>query len=109
MKLVIAFLSGDDASRVLSKLQQADIPSTMLESRGGFLRRSNATLLTALEEDRIDRVLHILRETCKPRTERVDTAFAGGTVENLGLPPVTEVPVGGATVLVLDVERVIRI
>lgn len=109
MKLVIAFLSGEDAGRVLTKLQHADLQATMLESHGGFLRRRNQTLLTAVEDDRMERVLNILRETCKPRAERVDTTFAGGTVENLGLPPVTEVLVGGVTVLVLDVERVVRI
>lgn len=109
MKLVIAFLSGEDAARVLAKLQQADLAATLLESRGGFLRRRNQTLLTAVEDDRTERVLNILRETCKPRAERVDTTFAGGMVENLGLPPMTEVPVGGATVLLLDVKQVVRI
>lgn len=109
MKLIIAFVSGEDANRVLGKLQQADLPATLLESRGGFLRRGNATLLTAVEEERVERVLSILRETCKPRAERVDTTFAGGTVENLGLPPVAEVPVGGATVVILEVEKSVRI
>lgn len=110
MKLVIAFVHADDAGAVLSKLQRAQMPSTALESRGGFLRRGNATILSAVEDADVERVLGILRAACKPRAEQVDTAFAGGAVENLGLPgPPAEVPVGGATVLVLDVGRVVKI
>lgn len=109
MKLIIAFVHGDDAGPVLSKLQRANIPSTALESRGGFLRRSNQTVLTTVDDAQTERVLDILRDTCKPRAERIDTTFAGGAVENLGLPAVTDVPVGGATVLVLDVNRVVKI
>jgi uncharacterized protein YaaQ len=109
MKLIIAFVQGDDAGPVLTKLQRANIPATALESRGGFLRRSNQTILTTVEDAQTERVLDILRETCKPRAERVDTTFAGGAVENLGLPATMEVPVGGATVLVLDVSRMVKI
>ncbi|TSC63701.1 MAG: hypothetical protein G01um1014106_434 [Parcubacteria group bacterium Gr01-1014_106] len=109
MKLIIAFVQGDDAGPVLAKLHRAHISSTALESRGGFLRRSNQTLFITVEDGQVDRVLDILRETCRPRAERVDTTFAGGAVENLGLPATTEVPVGGATVLVLDVSTVVKI
>lgn len=109
MKLVIAFVHSDDAGALLTKLQRSNIPSTALESRGGFLRRGNSTILTAVEEHQVERVLSILRETCKPRTEQVDTAFASGSLESLGLPGTTEVPVGGATVLVLDVASAVKI
>lgn len=109
MKLIIAFVQGDDAGPVLAKLQRANIPTTALESRGGFLRRNNQTILTTVDDTQTERVLDILRETCKPRAERVDTTFAGGAVENLGLPATTEVPVGGATVLVLEVSQVVKI
>lgn len=109
MKLIIAFIQGDDAGPVLAKLQRANIPTTALESRGGFLRRSNQTIFTTVEDTQTERVLDILREACKPRAERVDTTFVGGAVENLGLPPTTEVPVGGATVLVLSVSQVVKI
>lgn len=109
MKLIIAFVHADDAGTLLSKLQRAKIPVTALESRGGFLRRGNSTILTAVEEDQVERVLNILRETCKPRAEHVDTTFASGSLESLGLPGTTEVEVGGATVLVLEVSRVVKI
>lgn len=109
MKLIIAFVHSDDAGSLLTKLQRAKIPSTALESRGGFLRRGNSTILTAVEGDQVERVLHVIRETCKPRAEQVDTAFASGSLESLGFPGATEVPVGGATVLILDVAHVVKI
>lgn len=109
MKLVIAFVHADDVGALFTKLQRANIPTTALESRGGFLRRENSTVLTAVEEPEVERVLSILRETCKPRVERVDTTFASGSMESVGLPATTEIPVGGATVLILDVSRVVKI
>lgn len=109
MKLIIAFVHADDVGAVLAKLQRARIPGTALESRGGFLRRGNSTILTAVEETLVDRVLNILRETCRPRAEHIDTTFAAGGVESLGLPVSAEVPVGGATVLIVDVADVVKI
>lgn len=109
MKLIIAFVHADDAGTVLAKLEKANLPSTALESRGGFLRRGNATILSAVEESEVERMLGILRAACKPRAERVDTTFAGTTVESVGLPATTEVPIGGATVLVLDVAQAVKI
>ncbi len=64
MKLVIAFIHTDDQNAVLTKLQRAKITTTALESRGGFLRRGLSTILTAVEDDLVDRVLAILRESC---------------------------------------------
>lgn len=109
MKLVIAFVHADDAAPLLGKLQRANLPVTALESRGGFLRRGNATLLMAVEEEMVERVLKLLRETCKPRAEAVDTTFAAGSVESVGLPTHATVPVGGATVLLLNVGQVVKI
>lgn len=109
MKLVIAFVHVDDVGMILTKLQRANISVTALESRGGFLRRGNSTILTAVEEGEVERVLAILRETCRPRVEHVDTTFASGSLESVGLPATAEIPVGGATVLVLDVARVVKI
>lgn len=109
MKLIIAFVHADDAAPLLGKLQRANISVTALESRGGFLRRGNATLLMAVDEDAIERVLKLLRETCKPRAEAVDTTLAAGSIESVGLPVRATVPVGGATVLLLDVAQVVKI
>ncbi len=109
MKLIMAFVHHDDAGPLLGKLQRAKIPVTALESRGGFLRRGNATILSAVDDSQVERILALVRETCRPRTEPVDTSFAGGSVESVGLPTGAEVPVGGATVLLLDVVRVVKI
>jgi uncharacterized protein YaaQ len=39
----------------------------------------------------------------------VDTIFATGDLESVGLPTPTEIPVGGATVLVLEITDVVKI
>lgn len=109
MRLLIAFVHREDAGALLTKLQRAKIPVTALESRGGFLRRGNATILTAVEDSQVDRLLQLLRETCRPRAEAVDTTFAEGGLESIGLPAGTKIPVGGATALLLEVSRVVKI
>jgi uncharacterized protein YaaQ len=109
MKLLIAFIQRGDASALLARLREEQVSVTALESRGGFLRKQNTTLLLALPDDRVTAVIASIREVCSARSERVDTTFATGDIESVGLPTPTEVLVGGATVLVVSLEDVVKV
>lgn len=109
IKLVLAIVQGKDAGRLIDALTEAEVQSTMLASTGGFLREGNATILTGVEDDQVDRVLQVIGKTCH-RREQLMTP----------IPPVVEpvdsyvtypvkVEVGGAIVFVLNVERQERI
>lgn len=78
MKLIIAIIKDEDNDRVSEKLTQENFRVTFIASTGGFLRSGRSTLLIGVEEDRIDRALEILRETCtagKDQKESKATIF----------------------------------
>lgn len=108
MKLLIIFTSRDDEKKLTERFRKENLAVTVIGSQGGFLRRKNSTLLTALPDEKLDDAIKLIRETCPPQTEQVDTSFAAGGFENIGLPDATQVPIGGATILVLNTEQIIK-
>lgn len=66
MKLLIVILRDGDAGTVTERLVAEGYPVTRIASTGGFLRRGNVTLLIGVDAAEVDRVIHLLRETCTP-------------------------------------------
>jgi uncharacterized protein YaaQ len=66
MKLILAILRSVDAGPVIDALVTKSYRVTRVASTGGFLRRGNATLLIGVEDEHVDPVIDILRETCSP-------------------------------------------
>ncbi len=105
MKLLIAVVQDQDAAPLMDTLMERGFRATKLATTGGFLRQGNTTLLIGLEDRHVESVVEIIKSVCRSRTELISPiAPVGRSVESyLGQP--IEVPVGGATVFVLDVER----
>ncbi len=69
MKLVVAIILPDDADKVIKALiAQGFRGPTRINTVGGFLRRGNVTLLLAVESERVDEALTIMRSHVQPRT-----------------------------------------
>ena len=66
MKLVIAIVQDVDAGPVIEQLITHRHRVTRVASTGGFLRWGNATLLIGTEEEHVDPIIDILRDTCTP-------------------------------------------
>jgi uncharacterized protein YaaQ len=66
MKLVIAIVQDVDGGPVIEQLITHGHRVTRVASTGGFLRRGNATLLIGTEEEHVDPIIGILRDTCTP-------------------------------------------
>lgn len=66
MKLLLAIIRAQDTDEILTALTEADFGVTHIASTGGFLRRGNATLLVATEEDRVDGAIEVIREAASP-------------------------------------------
>ena len=66
MKLVIAIVQDVDAGPVIEQLLTHGHRVTRVASTGGFLRRGNATLLIGTEEEHVNPIIDILRDTCTP-------------------------------------------
>ncbi len=109
MKMVIAIVQDKDVSKLLQSVTRDGLRATRLASSGGFLRSGNTTLLIGVEVERLEGLLLMIRETCPQREEMLTLAQPIMGPADAHLPFPIEVPVGGATVFVLDVEQFIKV
>ncbi len=108
MKLIIAIVQDEDASRLVSNLMNEGFGVTKLATTGGFLRAGNTTLLVGVDEEKFDSAMKVIEKVCKSR-KQIATApapTAGST--GVYVPYPIEVMVGGATVFVLNVEQFVK-
>ncbi|GAC1433949.1 MAG: cyclic-di-AMP receptor [Chloroflexota bacterium] len=103
-KLLIAIVQHDDASALTRALTSHGYRTTRYASHGGFLRRGNETFLIGVDEEQVEDVLHLIGETCRPRTQPLAAPPTLGPNVPV-LPFSAEVRVGGATVFVAPLER----
>ena len=109
MKLVLAIVHHEDAGALVDALLKADHRTTRLQSSGGFLKQSNATVVVGAEDDQVDTVMAIIAEHCTSRTQVVNPMPPIMEPGEFFMPYPIEVEVGGATVFVLPVERFERL
>ena len=109
MKLVVAVVHNEDAGALVDALLEAEHRATRLHSSGGFLKQSNATIIVGVDDDKVEAVLGIVRETCTSRTQVVNPMPPIMEPGEFFMPYPLEVEVGGATVFVLTVERFERL
>lgn len=105
MKLIIAIIQDEDSHKLIDRFTEENISSTKLPSSGGFLREGNTTLLIGIEKEKVDGVIEIINEECKSRTKVTATPMTTSWVSSVYIPQAIEVPVGGATIFVVDVEQ----
>lgn len=103
MKLVVAIVSDNDATNVITNLIKAKFYVTKLATSGGFLKTGNTTLIVGVEKERVDEVLTVIEAYSKSRKEPMPLSTASEFGMFLG--QTIEVPVGGATIFVVDVEQ----
>jgi uncharacterized protein YaaQ len=109
VKLVVSIVHNEDAGALVDALLERDYRATRLQSSGGFLKQSNATVILGVDDDRVDDVMAIIRETCTARTQIVNPMPPIMEPGEFFMPYPLEVEVGGATVFVLPVERFERL
>ena len=66
MKLMIIIVRDIDVENVVQALIDNDFRITRVSSTGGFLRRGNVTLMTGVEEDKVQVGIDLLRKACFP-------------------------------------------
>jgi uncharacterized protein YaaQ len=103
-KLLIIIAADADADVLIQRLVERGYPATKISSSGGFLRRGNATILSGVDADELEKVLAIVRQECQARTEFLPAQVLPFPESILPAEPV-EVRVGGAIVFVIPVER----
>ena len=111
MKLIIAIVQDEDASRLVNQLMKNGFGVTKLATTGGFLRAGNTTLLIGVDNDKLSSVMEIIEKVCKSRKQLTATpssVSAMGAMPGAASYPV-EVTVGGATVFVLTVDQFVKL
>ena len=97
MKLIYAIVNNDDSHAVSSNLTKAGFSATKLASTGGFLMAGNTTFLVCSEDNQVDEIIEIIKQYVPAST------MGGVDMQSTSFP--LEVPVGGATIFVTDIER----
>ncbi len=105
MKMVMAIVQADDVLAITDALVTSGYRVTRIATTGGWLRRENAKLLMGVEDRQVNHVLRVLQQTGRHRTTYVS---APSDTPSHQESPLVEVDVGGATVFVLNVERLER-
>ncbi len=105
MKLILAIVQNEDAGGLLDALTEKGYRSTRINTAGGFLKESNATILLGVEAGQVEDVLDIIRANCHTRTQYLNPLPPVMEPGEFYMPYPVEVQVGGATVFVLNVSQ----
>ena len=109
MKMIIAIIQDEDASRLINELMTEGYRVTKLATTGGFLRSGNTTLLVGVEDDKLKNAMSIIEKVCKSRKQIATSPAPISGTTGVYVPYPIEVTVGGATIFVLDVEQFTKI
>ena len=109
MKLIVAIVQDEDASRLVSQLMNDGFGVTKLATTGGFLRAGNTTLLVGVDDEKFDRAMDVIERVCKSRKQIASQPTSMTGVSGVYSPYPIEVTVGGATVFVLSVDQFIKL
>ena len=104
MKMVMAVVSRDQSDRVLDKLISAGYGATFTESRGGMLRQAQQLIFIAVEKEKVESVVDIIRHACRSRVEVSERRGTEGVMSSRDTATTTT-EVGYAVVFVWDLDR----
>lgn len=108
MKLVIGIINSDDVNELLAEITKASFQATKLSTSGGFLKMGNVTVLVGVEDEKVDEVVEIFRTCCSRRTQMIPTTPPYLGEGFVSAAPV-EVTIGGATLFIIDVDKMIKL
>jgi uncharacterized protein YaaQ len=108
MKLILAVIQNEDEDALTEAMEVEGQSVTRIGSSGGFLRASNVTLMIAVEDVRVQRVMELMGKHCKQRTRHLHPWVPSMEARErfMGAIPVQ---VGGAAVFILNLERMEKI
>jgi uncharacterized protein YaaQ len=108
LKLVAAVVHEYDSANLVKAIVAAGFRSTVINSKGGFLRTGNSTIISAVEDENLNSLLALIEANCRERTQLIRPDVIGDYAD--WYPPHdVEVLVGGATVFVIPIVHFERI
>jgi len=101
-QLMMVVIQDRDLETVSNMLTSREIPTTRIQSMGGFLRQKNHLLLVGIPEGKLDQAMEALKSAGRSKIEYV-TSPKGLPGVMFGEPLPVEVK--GATVFVFDIDK----
>jgi len=102
-QLVIATVAGFQAGTLTDRLTAEGFSVTRVDSSGGIISEAAVSLLIGLDGRRLRQALEAIRECCRVQRRYIPVLAGDAFLD--GGPAVIEMEEGGATVIVLNVER----
>ena len=103
-KLCIIIVASEDGDRLLDQLVESGFPGTVIGSTGGFLRRGSATVISAVPDHQVSKLVAMLHRDFPVRTDFI-AAHQLAYFEDQEFTDRVEVRVGGAVMFVLNIDR----
>ena len=69
MKLIIAIIRDEECEKILQSLVQEEFRVTRIASTGGFLRRGMTTLMIGVDDEKVERAIQIVGDSCEPTSQ----------------------------------------
>jgi uncharacterized protein YaaQ len=104
-KLLLAVVHQADSEPVADALRAGHYRFTRIPTVGGFLGESNATFALAVEDDAVEDVLGVFEAAAHSREVEVPLVL----LDRLRDWQDATVSHAGATVLIADLERIVRV
>ena len=96
----------DNEDDVMDALNKDHFQVTKLASTGGFLRKGNSTLMIATQDDMVDECIELIKKQCGKRQKiTVNMPYVSGTSMGTYTTMPMPVEIGGATIMVVDLDR----
>lgn len=108
MKLIFAIVSDEDSNVLADSLNSEGYGATKLCSSGGFLKSGNTTFLIGTDDNRVERAIDIIKDTCKSRRRMISPEKLPGSFGAFNMAMPVEINVGGATCFILNIEQFIK-
>ncbi|MFZ5826962.1 MAG: cyclic-di-AMP receptor [Bacillota bacterium] len=113
MKMIVAVVRDEYVPNLTEALTRKGFGATKLASTGGFLKAGNTTFLIGVPAGQLDEALATIRAACPAKTPaQADLSLAEGALKGAAAGPGAasgSVDVSGATVFVLDVQRMLKV
>lgn len=109
MKLIFAIVQDEDVDNFVDALVAEGFRVTRIGSTGSFLRMGNSSLMIGVEDHQVPYVMAIARRTCRRRKQMAVPYSPALEPGLLYMPENFEVEVGGAVLLVHNVEHFERV
>ena len=63
MKLILSITRDEDATHLIEALVEHEFRATRINTAGGFLKRGNSTVVVGVEDERVDDVVGLIRQS----------------------------------------------